>query len=195
MEQYRDGNIGFSAHTKLPSKDIKLKNIPKTGDGTKYTSADEKLAVYREFLSHIMHISPQCSIVKTTGDDFENGRVVVTPYDLYEAFRLISRIPKDNSMLYNTYNKYLAELYDKRDDLFPSGESTLPKYIKSEDIPNPNGDFVRYNNFFEELKASVKRTLIEALDNSSIVGMLDESNLGDILDLNNDEDQISHDEH
>lgn len=109
-----------------------------------------------------MHVSPSFAIAKTTGNDFETGRVIITPYDLYEAFRLVSRVPKD-SIAYKTYNKYLGELYEKREELFPTGDSLLPKYIRFDDIPNQNLDNTMYYQFFSELSSSLKKTLDEAL--------------------------------
>lgn len=169
MEQYKDGNVGFAAHTKLPDKGIfpentkslgknrKLKSIPGTLEG-RFQDPQGKLAYYREFLSHIMHISPSFAVAKTTGNDFETGRVMITPYDLYEAFRLISRIPKD-SPVFRTYSEYLSELYEEREKIFPTGENLLPKYIRFDDIPNPAADYTTYNQFFNELRSSLKNTL------------------------------------
>jgi len=157
MEQYKDGNTGYSAHTKLSGKKIKLKNIPGTLGG-KYKDPQGDLSYYRQFLSHIMNISPSCAIAKTTGNDFEAGRVVITPYDLYEAFRLISRVPED-SPAFRTYTEYLGNLYERRDHLFPTGDSLLPKYIRYDDIPNPSVDYSTYNRFLNELKCSLRNTL------------------------------------
>lgn len=64
QEQYRDGNIGFSAHSKLPTKRYQLKSLPKTGTGV-YTSPTDELQACREYLSHVMHISPSFAIAKT----------------------------------------------------------------------------------------------------------------------------------
>lgn len=158
MEQYRDGNVGFSAHTKMENKKPKLKSIPRIGDSKSYKDPTGTLGYHREFLSHIMHISPSCAIAKTTGNDFESERTIITPYDLYEAFRLISRVPKEG-VGYKYYSKYLQELYEKRNDLFPAGEGLLPKYIAVDDIPNPNADYTKYNRFFNELRSSLKKTM------------------------------------
>ncbi len=159
MEQYRDGNIGFSAHTKLPTKGFrKLKSIPKTGESEKYVSPDGRLEECRKFLSHMMHISPLFAVAKTNGNDFESGRVTITPYDLYEAFRLISRVPKD-SLAFKTYTKYLGELYEEREKLFPTGDNLLPKYILFSDIPNPHTDRAKYDTFFKDLNNSLQQTL------------------------------------
>lgn len=165
MEQYRDGNVGYAAHTKLPSKGVKLKSIPKIKGEKRYSDPTGLLAECRSFLSHIMHISPECAIAKTTGNDFESGRVTIAPYDLYEAFRLISRVPKDSSV-FKAYTKYLGELYEKREDLFPTGDSLLPKYIRYDDIPNPssNNYDANYYEFFNELTISLKQTMEEALE-------------------------------
>lgn len=165
MEQYRDGNVGFAAHTKLPSKGLKLKSIPKIGSVKKYTDSTGLLTECKNFLSHIMHISPECAIAKTTGNDFERGRITIAPYDLYEAFRLISRVPKDSSV-FKAYTKYLGELYEKREELFPTGDSLLPKYIRYDDIPNPtaNNNDINYYKFFNDLTISLKKTMEEALE-------------------------------
>ena len=160
QEQYRDGNIGYSAHTKLPNKRYKLKNVPRNTKG-RYTDSTGYLAECREFLSHIMHISPSFAIAKTGGDDFEVERTIITPYDLYESFRKISRIPKDNPS-YKAYTRYLHELYAEREHLFPTGDSLLPKYITLDEIPNPSTDYTRYNRFFNELRSSLKKTFSEA---------------------------------
>lgn len=160
QEQYRDGNIGYSAHSKMPNKRYKLKSVPRTEEG-RYTDPTSYLAECREFLSHIMHISPSFAIAKTGGDDFEVGRTIITPYDLYEAFRKISRIPKD-SPSYKAYMRYLHELYAEREKLFPTGDSLLPKYITVDEIPNPSTDYTKYNRFFNELRSSLKKTFSEA---------------------------------
>lgn len=187
MEQYRDGNVGFAAHTKLPSKGIKLKSIPKIGDGQRYTSPTGQLEECRSFLSHIMHISPDCAIAKTTGNDFESGRTIITPYDLYEAYRLISRVPKESRM-YRAYTKYLGELYEKREELFPTGDSLLPKYIRFDDIPNPATDNSKYYEFFSELNASLKQTIEEALSNQQ--DKVEEKETVDQVKENDSHDEI-----
>lgn len=164
MEQYRDGNTGFSAHTKLPDKSFKLKPIPAIGNGTRYTDPTASLAYKREFLSHIMHISPQCAIAKTTGNDFETKRVMITPFDLYEAYRLITRIDTE-SIVFRAYNEHLTELYEKREKLFPTGEGLLPEYIRYEDIPNPITDIQEYITFFSLLESSLYKTMGIAFTN------------------------------
>lgn len=158
MEQYKDGNIGYSAHTKLSGKKVKLKNIPGTLESGTYSDPQGDLTYYRNFLAHIMNISPSCAIAKTTGNDFEAGRIMITPYDLYEAFRLISRVPFD-SPAFRTYTEYLGDLYERRDTIFPTGDSLLPKYIRYDDIPNPSADYPTYNQFLNELKCSLRNTL------------------------------------
>ncbi|MCI9366469.1 MAG: hypothetical protein HFJ54_08250 [Clostridia bacterium] len=158
MEQYKDGNTGFSAHTKLSGKKVKLKSIPGTLESGKYTDPQGDLTYYRNFLAHIMNISPSCAIAKTTGNDFETSRIMITPYDLYEAFRLISRVPMD-SPGFRAYSEYLEDLYQRRDNLFPTGDSLLPKYIRYEEIPNPSTDYTTYNQFLNELRSSLRNTL------------------------------------
>lgn len=168
QEQYRDGNIGYSAHTKMPNKRYKLKSVPRSGE-CRYTDPTGYLTECREFLSHIMHISPSFAIAKTGGDDFEVERTIITPYDLYEAFRKISSIPKD-SPSYKAYTRYLHELYAERENLFPTGDSLLPKYITIDEIPNPNTDYTRYNRFFNELRSSLKKTFREAFKGEEQIG-------------------------
>ena len=159
MEQYRDGNSGFSAHSKLPEKGQKLSSIPHTGDSSRYTDPKGTMQYCREYLSHIMHISPQYAIAKTTGNDFENGRITITKYDAYEALRLVSRVPKGTPAFIH-YNAYFAELYDKRDELLPAGD--LPKYIRVEEIPSMKSNFTKYTQFWSSLKQSLKNTLNRA---------------------------------
>ncbi len=161
-EQQRDGNIGFAAHTKLKGKSQKLKNIPSTGN---YTDPQEMLKAYREFLAHLMYISPMCSITRTTGNDFENKRTITTIYDLYETFRTISRLPK-NSLSEKTLSKYLETLYQDREKLMPTDASLLPKYLKFEEIPNPVTNFNKYMEFQRELSSSLKNTFNKAYGNS-----------------------------
>lgn len=164
MEQYKDGNTGFAAHTKLPDKSFKLKPIPAIGDGKRYTDPTASVQYKIEFLSHIMHISPQCAIAKTTGNDFETRRVMITPFDLYEAYRLITRIDTE-SIVFRAYNEHLTELYEKREKLFPTGEGLLPEYIRYEDIPNPITDIQKYVKFFNELQKSLFGTMALAFNN------------------------------
>lgn len=158
MEQYKDGNTGFSAHTKLPDKSFKLKTIPAIGDGTRYTDPTASVQYKIEFLSHIMNISPQCAIAKMTGNDFETKRIMITPFDLYEAYRLITKIDTE-STLFRAYNEHLSELYQKREKLLPTGEGLLPEYIRYEDIPNPLNDLNRYVTFFNQLQSSIFQTM------------------------------------
>lgn len=90
-------------------------------------------------------------------------RVVITPYDLYEAYRMISAMPK-GSKTYKVYSKYLHTLYDRRKELFPTDESILPRYVAEDDIPNPNADYSKYNRFFGELRNSLKQTYRQTID-------------------------------
>lgn len=172
MEQYKDGNVGLSAHFKMPNKGArKLKSIPGAHKDARYTSPTSALKERKDFLSWIMHISPLCSVARITGHDFETGRTVITPYDLYEAFRLIHRVPKEDKA-YRMYSNYLTELYEKRKELFPTGETILPKYITFDEIPNPSVNIRKYNEFFSSLRSSLDGTLT----------LLDEK---DTLDSNN----------
>ena len=149
IQQYRDGNSGFSAHIKMDRKGLKLKNIPSTGDSKRYT---QDLKYYREFLSHIMHTAPSCAIARSAGND----RIVIIPSDLYEAYRFISRVPED-SPLYKSSLIYFSDLYARRYELLPSGDSLLPKYIRREEIPTPN------TKFFTGLRSSLKETLEQTI--------------------------------
>lgn len=158
IEQYRDSKTGFAAHTKLSGKSPKLKNIPGTGNSQKYTDIEGKAKEYREYLSYLMHASPTFSITKTSGNEFAEGRTTTTTYDLYESFRLISRVPKKSSA-YRVFLKYFENLYKERSNLIPTGDNLLPKYLEFKDIPNPNVDYTKYNQFFNELKSSLKNTL------------------------------------
>ena len=150
IQHYRDGNSGFSAHIKMAKKGLKLKNIPSTGDSKKYT---QDLGYYREYLSHIMHTAPSCAIARNAG----NERVVIIPSDTYESFRLISRVPED-SPSYKPYIKYFKELYARRDEILPSGDSLLPKYIRRDEIPNSNA------KFFSRLRNSLRETMNETIE-------------------------------
>lgn len=134
----------------MPKKGLKLKNIPSTGDSKKYK---QDLNYYKEYLSHIMYTAPSCAIARKAGND----RVVIIPSDIYESFRLISNVPED-SPSYKSYLKYFSELYSRRDELLPAGDSLLPKYIRRDEIPNPNTNNVQYNKFFNKLKLSLKET-------------------------------------
>lgn len=158
IEQYKDGNVGYSAHSKMENKKPKLKDIPKTLHDTRLTDPTGNLEYFREFLYHIMKISPSCAIARTTGNDFESERTMITPFDLYEAFRLISRVPSE-SPSYRFYQKYLEELYRKRNELFPTGEELLPRYIMVDEIPNPNIDSNKYQRFLRDLRMSLNKTL------------------------------------
>ena len=149
IQQYRDGNSGFSAHTKLAKKGMKLKNIPTTGDSSRYK---EDIGYYREYLSHIMHTAPSCAIARNAGND----RVVIIPSDIYESFRLISNVPED-SPAYKSYIKYFKELYSRRDEILPSGDVLLPKYIRRDEIPSSN------TKYFSRLRLSVKETMEQTL--------------------------------
>lgn len=100
---------------------------------------------------------------KLNGSDFEVPRVVITPYDLYEAYRMISAMPK-GSKTYKVYSKYLHTLYDRRKELFPTDESILPRYVAEDDIPNQNVDYLKYNRFFADLRSSLKQTYKQTVE-------------------------------
>ena len=105
-----------------------------------------------------MHVSPTYAITRSTGDEFENKRTITTTYDLYEAFRTISRVPKED-IKYNSVARYINRLYEERENIIPAGTNLLPEYIEYKDIPNANDDYTKYNQFFKELKSSLKNTL------------------------------------
>lgn len=164
IEQYNDSTTGFAAHTKLPGKNPKLKDIPATGESKSYIDKNKTLKEYREYLAYLMHVSPKSSITRVTGNDFQKESTITKTYDLYEAFRSISRVPKNNTVASRTLLKYLDELYENRDKLIPTGEKALPKYIKFSDIPNPTANYTKYNQFFNELRSSLKKTIEETFE-------------------------------
>lgn len=88
---------------------------------------------------------------------------MITPYDLYESYRMIANVPK-GSTAYKVYSKHLHKLYDRRKELFPTDESILPRYWAEDDIPNQNEDYAKYNRFFGELRMSLAQTYRQTIE-------------------------------
>ncbi len=177
-QQYKDSTIGYSAHSNLEGKKPKLKNIPKSVNG-RYLDKCGNAKIFREYLSYVMNISPQFSTAKITEHDFEIGRIIIAKYDLYESFRLISKIPP-NSKTFAAYKNYFRELYNERENIFPT-ENLDPKYISMGEIPNLSDDPRAYKNFFSELSISLKRTKsiaeeIYSKDSQDISKRIDDEN-------------------
>ena len=155
--------LGFGAHSKLPGKKLKLKNIPKPFDGKKYTEETEKLNSLRDtninnkrFLNYLMNICPTKIHARSTKDNFGKTRIVLTKKNLYESFTSFARFPI-GSTEYKTFSRYLDELFERRSEFIPSVDQ--PKYVRPSDIPNPTVDNTRYYQFFTELRSSVINTL------------------------------------
>lgn len=103
-----------------------------------------------------MRICSSKSNAKSILNNFGKKRIVVTKKNLYESFNSLARYP-EGSTEYNTFSRYLEELFDRRSALIPTADP--PKYIRPDDIPNPSIDYTKYNQFFNELKSSLKNTL------------------------------------
>lgn len=157
QEQYRDGNSGFSAHTKRPGKSRRIKPLPKIYRGKRFSDPKGIVSEYIEYLSFIQHITPEFAEASMAID-----RVQIIPQDFYGELRHILQA-EDGSLEQNLYNEHLIALYEKRAELFPSAVA-VPIYISDSDMPTGKKD-----PFFTELSLSVLKTMNASLSNGEII--------------------------
>lgn len=127
--QYRDGNIGESAHTKMKNKTIKGVKIPepKNPDDVK------------RFKSSVAYIAPKFFVAKM--DDVERGKVLIQEYTDYKNYRKVLGQVQKGSVQEKALLSYFEKLYSLRDHIFDSSGSLqelivydVNKYLKSDHL-------------------------------------------------------------
>lgn len=127
--QYRDGNIGESAHTKMKDKTIKGIKIPD------HKNPDE----VRRFKSSVAYIAPKFFVAKM--DDVERGKVLIQEYTDYKNYRKVLGQVQKGSVQEKAILSYFEKLYSLRNHIFDSSGSLqelisydINKYLKSKSL-------------------------------------------------------------
>lgn len=139
-DQYRAGNYGYAAHTKLKGKAIKPLPIPDVKDREKI----------KQFVQEVNRISPKSFLARM--DDNEPGRVMVQEFNDYQNYKnLISQISKGDP-LERYIRNYCAKLYSLRNKIFKSKENSMgfiyydiDEYIKSSEFKKLRQISLQYN--------------------------------------------------
>lgn len=128
--QYRFGNFGFAAHTKLKGKRIHPVAIPVD------IKDKEKIKEFREAINAI---SPDSFLARM--DDNELGRVMILEFGSYQNYsNVISQIAKGDpseSFLYAYRSKAYAlkdVLFDKEEHSLGFIEADIQRYLNSEEF-------------------------------------------------------------
>ena len=129
--QFRDGNIGESAHTKMKGKTINIK-------GFKIPDSNNPEDVKR-FKSSVLYIAPKFYVAKM--DEVEADKVIIQGYTDYKNFRKVLGQIQKGSQQEKTLLSYFDRLYSLRDKIFDSNGSTqefidfdISKYIRSNSL-------------------------------------------------------------
>lgn len=127
--QYRDGNIGDSAHNKMHGKLIK---------GFKIPEPDRPDEVER-FKSSVLYVAPR--YYSSRIDDVEENKVITQGYTDYKSYRKVIGQVQRGSIQERTLLSYFERLYSLRDIIFDSNGSIqefipydLNKYLKSDEF-------------------------------------------------------------
>lgn len=139
-DQYRAGNYGYAAHTKLKGKAIKPLPIPDVKDREKI----------KQFVQEVNRISPKSFLARM--DDNEPGRVMVQEFNDYQNYKnLISQISKGDP-LERYIRNYCAKLYSLRNKIFKSKENSMgfiyydiDEYIKNSEFKKLRQISLQYN--------------------------------------------------
>lgn len=128
--QYRFGNFGFAAHTKLKGKKIHPVGIPLD------LKDKEKIQEYR---NTVKSISPDSFLARM--DDNEIGRVMILEFGDYQNYsNVISQIAKGDPserFLYAYRSKAYAlkdVLFDKEERSFGFIEADIQRYVNSDEF-------------------------------------------------------------
>lgn len=128
--QYRFGNFGFAAHTKLKGKKIHPVGIPVD------VKDKEKIKEYRKA---VKSISPDSFLARM--DDNEISRVMILEFGDYQNYsNVISQIAKGDpseSFLYSYRSKAYAlkdVLFDKEERSFGFIEADIQRYVNSDEF-------------------------------------------------------------
>ena len=127
--QFRDGNIGESAHTKMKGKTIKGFKIPDPNN-------PEDI---KRFKSSVLYIAPKFYIAKM--DELEANKVLIQGYTDYKNYRKVLGQIQKGSLQEKTLLSYFDKLYSLRDKIFDSNGSLqeiiyfdINRYIKSDSL-------------------------------------------------------------
>ena len=127
--QFKDGNIGESAHTKMAGKTIKGFKIPDPNN-----SEDVK-----KFKSSVAYIAPKFYVAKM--DEVEDAKVIIQGYTDYKNYRKVLGQIQKGSLQEKTLLSYFDKLYSLRDKIFDFNGSTqefiefdINKYIRSNSL-------------------------------------------------------------
>lgn len=111
LRAYEDGNHGYSAHASKMGDNKKIK-------GVKIPNLQDKEGI-KKFRKSIRNISPRYYTAEM--DVREKGRVIINGSSDYENYKkVISEVPKGSQQA-KLIERYLGEVYRKRDALFASG--------------------------------------------------------------------------
>ncbi len=132
--QFRDGNIGDSAHTKMSGKSIKGFKIPNP----------ENPEEVKKFKSSVLYIAPKFYVARI--DDVEEGRVIIQEYTDYKSYRKVLGQVQKGSVQEKKMFSYFERLYSLRDTIFDSQGSTqefilydIMKYLRSDELSKIKG--------------------------------------------------------
>ena len=140
--QFRDGNIGESAHTKMKGKTIKGFKIPDPNN------PDE----IKKFKSSVLYIAPRFYVAKM--DEVEADKVLIQGYTDYKNYRKVLGQIQKGSLQEKTLLSYFDKLYSLRDKIFDSNGSLqeivtfdVNRYIKNNtlNMPNKHADQEQYS--------------------------------------------------
>lgn len=127
--QFKDGNIGESAHTKMKGKTIKGFRIPDPNDPEDV----------QRFKSSVLYIAPKFYVAKM--DEVEADKVLIQGYTDYKNYRKVLGQIQKGSLQEKTLLSYFSKLYSLRDEIFDSSGSLqefipfdIGKYIKSDSL-------------------------------------------------------------
>lgn len=140
--QYIDGNIGESAHTKMKGKKIKGYRIP---------DPDNPEEV-KEFKGLILHVAPKFYTSKL--DDVEEGKVLIQEYTDYKNYRKVLGQVQKGSPQAQALMSYLEKLYSMRNRIFDSsgGFEEITYYDISKYVRNHSFDEVSFEEVALETK-------------------------------------------
>ena len=129
--QFRDGNIGESAHTKMKGKTIKGFKIPDPNN------QDE----VKKFKSSVLYIAPKFYVAKM--DEVEAGKVLIQGYSDYKNYRKVLGQIQKGSLQEKTLLSYFDKLYSLKDSIFDSNGSLqeivyfdINRYLKNYTLNN-----------------------------------------------------------
>lgn len=106
QNQYIDGNIGESAHTKMKDKKIKGYRIPDP----------KNPGEVKEFKGKVLSVSPRFYTAKI--DDVEEGKVLIQEYTDYKNYRKVLGQVQKGSVQAQALMSYFEKLYSMRNVIF-----------------------------------------------------------------------------